>query len=100
MITRYSYMRESLVEDIDGEAYPDPVSLNYKAFQANDFIEAYTLGEFDLERFWLTASKKYGKAELDDIVLTLNGIPHKHFLKIGDTIHYPAKSDIERSFSE
>ena len=56
------------------------------------------LSETDIARFWVVAHQAYGVAELDDMILGLNGIPHKNLLKDGDIIYIPSRDDIDASF--
>ena len=44
--------------------------------------------------------KKYNECAYDDLVLTLNGVPHKNFLRAGDAIYLPELQDIKRSFAK
>ena len=43
---------------------------------------------------------EYGTRDYEDVVLTLNNIPHKNFLLEFDSIYYPDLSDIKKSFSK
>jgi len=101
MRSRYDFMKAGSVKDTeDGSFYPDVLTLNYNTFSAKNTLTPVELTDIDLEKFWWTVQKRYGTAELDDIVLTLNGVAHKNFLKEGDTIFLPAVNDIETSFKE
>ncbi len=99
MKTRYDYMKESSVRDTeDGAFYPDVLTLNLNTFTATEALIPIELTDIDIDKFWWTVQKQYGTAELDDIVLTLNGVTHRNFLEEGQIIFIPAKRDIESSF--
>lgn len=100
MQSRYDFMTESVVLDTDFGTFPDVLSLNYNGFKASQALEAIELNDAEIEKFWWTVEKRYGTAEFDDMVLTLNGISHKNFLKEGDIIFIPARVDIFSSFSK
>jgi hypothetical protein len=99
MKSRYNYMEEGSVRDsVSGDFYPDPLTLNYHNFQMNSNPIPKELSETDIARFWVVAHQAYGVAELDDMILGLNGIPHKNLLKDGDIIYIPSRDDIDASF--
>ena len=102
MKSRYDYMTESdygFDTTID-DSYPDPLSLNYLKFNIQSGIPPVleTMNLSNIQRFWKLSQKAYGKVELDDIVLTLNGIEHRNFLKVGDKVMFPSEQDIDNSF--
>lgn len=98
MKTRYDFMKQSSVQDTEDKGYyPDVLSLNLNTFKATQALTPKELTDIDIEKFWWTTHKVYGTAEYDDIVLSLNGIPHRNFLKEGSIIFFPAISDIEIS---
>ena len=94
MYSRYSVMTESLVEDVDNLAYPDPLSINYVDTQFYQVPKRRELSSADLKKFWLYFLKKYGTAEGDDILLTLNNVPYLGMLEPGDYIYLIDKGDI------
>lgn len=99
MKSRYDFIKASeYTDETTGELWPDPISLNFYKFEITDGVEAVELTSSDISSFWYLIHKKYGTSEYDDIVLSLNNVAHKNFLKEGDVIYIPAKSDIERSF--
>lgn len=101
MISRYDFMRESAIKDeVTGNFYPDPLSLNYLEYDPNpnSLPESIILRDEDITLFWYLMSRYYGSSELDDIVLTLNGVSHINFLKYGDVIRIPSREDIQNSF--
>lgn len=91
----------SVVDEVSGSAYPDPLSLNYLNFNWGE-----NLPKKDIMRdnkiifFWKEAEMCYGEAAWDDIVLTLNGVSHRNFLQVGDVIYFPTSADIKKSFKK
>lgn len=100
MKTRYDFMKAGSVKDEDGAYYPDVLTLNYNVFTARQALTPIELTDVDIDKFWWTTQKVLGTAEYDDVVLTLNGVPHRNFLEEGQIIFFPAVSDIESSFGE
>ena len=41
--------------------------------------------------FWKEVYDIYGVCGYDDIILTINGVPHKNLLETGDIIYFPDK---------
>lgn len=98
-MNRYNFMSPGVVKDeYTGNNFPDPLSLNYLEIRMHDRPISTTLTEQETMHFWGTAYDIYGAAHLDDIVLTLNGVPHTNFLNAGDTIYFPLEDDLRRSF--
>ena len=99
MKSRYDYMQPSSVRDPEsGDFFPDPLTLNYHAFTLTTSPTAVELSTSQIEFFWKTTESQLGTAELDDVVLALNAIPHRNFLQAGDSILFPSVQDIEASF--
>ncbi len=94
-------MKPSVVADeIDQDFYPDPLTLNYHAFELRDTVFAVELTDVNILQFWKLVHAYYGTPEYDDVVLGLNNIAHKNFLMPGDVIYIPSYADIERSFKK
>lgn len=91
-------MREGVVDDVDGETYPDPLTLNYSSFIPSQFIESLTLLENDLARPWVLFSRKYGQAIYDDVILSLNEVPHRNFLTVDQELFFPDIGDLVNAF--
>lgn len=101
MKSRYDYMVDGQVVDIDNEYFPDPLSLNYVAFEPTQPMDPVDLSTEGIKKFWWVVQRTYGEPSfLDDIILTLNGALHRNFLKEGDILFIPIKDDIENSFSK
>jgi hypothetical protein len=99
--SRYDFMNEGLTADeLSGSYYPDPLSLNYLNLQMTSVPIKDTIDDTKAIFFWKEAEDLYGVAGYDDVVLTLNGVPHKNFLMPGDTVYFPSKEDIQNSYSK
>lgn len=99
MESRYTYMTQSVYQDIDGDFFPDPTTLNYNNLIAKN-IKTIELTEITCEKFWIILPTLYGNYELDDILLSINRIPHRNMLRPGDIIFAPTLKDIRESFSD
>ncbi len=99
--SRYDFMKEGTVEDsMTGSLYPDPLTLEYSDFRMSSIPMKNTLSEKKIMFLWKEAEMMYGRACWDDMVLTLNGIPHRNFLNVGDVLYFPVEDDIRNSFSK
>lgn len=102
--SRYDFMSEGNTADTEditvGAYYPDPLSLNYLSLKLSEMPSSEVMTDDKILSFWNTAHEHYGVYGYDDIVLTLNGIPHINFLEPGDKILFPKKDDIEESFNK
>lgn len=89
MKSRYDYMRPSIVEDIDGQQYPDPLSINYQiAIDKYETIpSAHNFTNMDLKKMWVTYFQATGKLEMDDVLFSINGIEHVGVLEPGDSLY-------------
>ncbi len=100
-VSRYDFMKEGCVQDEKtGSLYPDPLSLNYLNLELTSKPIKDVMSNEKIMLFWEEARLYYGKAYLDDLVLTVNGIPHKNFLRVGDEVFFPTEEDFVRSFSK
>ena len=101
MISRYDFMDDGVALDpVSGSRYPDPLSLNYLNFRWSQLPKKDKMSESKILFFWKVAEIYYGSAEYDDIVLTLNGVPHKNLLRPGDEVYFPNSKDIIGSFEK
>lgn len=95
MNTRYDYMNEGVVADIDGEVYPDVLSVNFSDFKLTSIPKLHQVTSADICKFWVYTNKVYDAPELDDLLLTMNGIGYIGMLEPGSTLLEFSKSDIE-----
>jgi len=93
MESRYSYMKPSAYLDDDGDYFPDPSSVNYNDIVASN-IKPVEMTELTCEKFWTILPVIYGAYEWDDVLLSLNRVPHRNMLKPGDVIFAPTVADI------
>lgn len=96
MRSRYDYMDESKVADIDKEVYPDPLSITYNDIQFSQMPTSKLVTEGDINKFWLYMYKNYNMCELDDVLLNINGIPYIGTLEPGDLIFNINARDLEK----
>lgn len=94
MISRYNYMNESKVTDTDGETYPDPLSVPYNNTKFTVIPTTHVVTAGDIAKFWNYMYSKYNISYLDDILLSLNGIPYIGTLEPGDRIAEIDASDL------
>lgn len=103
MITnsRYDFMTEgNTYDDVSLSYYPDPLSLNYLNLKMSNVPQKNVMTDSKIAFFWKEAENIYGTPSWDDMVLTLNGVPHKNFLRQGQIIYFPGISDMKNSFSK
>lgn len=98
MRSRYDFMKEGVVYDEDGSAYPDPLTFRPGTIKLTSRPEQITLTEHTITKLWKKLHEYYGTTDYDDIILTLNGIPHRNFLKEGMILLLPKIEDIETSY--
>lgn len=89
MKSRYDYMRASTVEDIDGQQYPDPLTINYQVAidKYGTLPGIHELSLTDLKKLWVTYYKATDELEMDDVLYSINGIEHVGLLEPGDQIY-------------
>jgi len=74
MKNRYDLYSNSIVKDIDGEDWPDPLSIDYDKFEITN-PAVYTKITFSgRKRFWLFVYNYYKTSDFFDIILSLNNI--------------------------
>lgn len=99
MNSRYNYMKESSVQDQNGYCFPDPLSLNMMQFRMSTVPTPSRQTSNSIRKFWTEAYSYYNTCEWDDLVLSLNGVPHKNLLTPDSVVLFPAVTDIVASFS-
>lgn len=99
--SRYDFMKAGNSQDSKtGAYYPDPLTLNYNNFSMSSIPYQDVMTDEKIRFFWKEAYEVYGASVLDDVVLTLNGVPHKNLLNPGDKILFPSAQDIASSYSK
>ena len=82
-------MKPSVIADIDNELFPDPLTIDYSRViaTADRLPTSYTLNVYDLKKLWVKYYKQTNSTEQDDIIYTVNGIPHVGLLEPEDNIY-------------
>lgn len=98
MKSRYDYMRASVVEDIDGNQFPDPLTVDYQSVirKSHYLPGTMTLSRVDLKKFWVKYYKETNLQELDDVLLSVNGVEHFGVLEPGDSLYLFNTEDVEQ----
>ena len=96
MKSRYTYMDASSVQDIDKEQYPDPLSIQYNRFYTDYNIAPQQLSSVDIAKFFNFMQRQYGIQELDDILLSYNGVPYIGMLEPGNAIYLLKIDDLTK----
>lgn len=94
MKSRYDYMSDSEVTDIDNEKFPDPLSATYNDVQFTQVPVQSIITDKDITKFWLYMKSHYGVEEMDDVLLNINGIPYLGSLRPGNTLFLIDYSDL------
>lgn len=89
MRSRYDKMRPSTVEDIDGQQFPDPLTIDYQSAIRNYGVlpGIHEITPLDLKKLWLMWYRETGKTDLDDILYSINGVEHVGVLEPGDQLY-------------
>lgn len=95
MKSRYDYMEESKVVDIDNENYYDPLSVSYNDVQFTKVPIQAQVSDTDITKFWLFMNKNYGIEEMDDVLLNINAIPYVGSLRPGDALYLVDGKDLD-----
>lgn len=91
-MNRYNKMNPSkVIDEEDGEQYPDPLTITYSN-SITKLPTEHTVTSADIAKFWWYYYQKYGDTEGDDVLLGRNGIPYIGMLKPGDKL-YELESD-------
>lgn len=95
MKSRYDYMDKSeVIDEEDGECYPDPLSIDYNEGKLSVLPINVDLSKYDIEKFWLFMFKNYNTFEYDDVLLNENNIPYINCLNPGDKLYLPRGGDV------
>ena len=95
MKSRYDYMEESKVVDIDNENYYDPLSVSYNDVQFTKVPTQIQVKDADITKFWLFMHKNYDMEEMDDVLLNINAIPYVGSLRPGDALYLVDGKDLD-----
>lgn len=95
MKSRYDFMEDSKVCDIDGVNYPDPLSLNYSDYAITEIPTLFQTTAADISKFWTRMYHDYKITELDDVLLDMNGIGYVGMLEPGSILYRFDIKDIQ-----
>jgi hypothetical protein len=102
MRSMYDLMEESETRDsVSQELYPDIFSAPLHKFKFESAPQQHSLTQGDLQRIDILMNKTYGNPELDDIVLSINGIGfiNDTDTNLGKEILLPRKENLEKFYS-
>ena len=89
-MNRYDFMKSSDQCDTDGETWPDPLSIRYNNIKLTTMPRSLNSGKgasaADIAKFWYTMYKYYGTSDLDDVLLSVNGIKYIGDMHLGDSL--------------
>lgn len=94
MRSRYDYMTESKVLDIDDMAFPDPLSVNYNNIQLTELPMYVKIEQKYIDSFWTFMYDYYKTTEMDDVFLNINNVPYIGALEPGDILFLIKGSDL------
>lgn len=88
MKSRYDYMRASVNTDIDGEQFPDPLTISYEDVLEGEkkIPNSYSLNAVNLRKLWWKYYETTGLTDMDDCQYNLNMIEHVGELEPEDQI--------------
>ena len=96
----YDLMETGTVQDIDGEYYPDIVTIPFENFENTSASEKHYLSDANIKRIDSLMYKKYGISQYDDLILLLNKIDYLYNQEPGVEVQLPTLRDIEKFFAE
>ena len=93
--TVYTLMKNSVVTDPLGNAYPDVCTFPIQSFVQTTSPFYRYLSTFEIERFDITCYYYYGTSDYTDIVLWLNNKSHRDELSTTEKTSFPDKKDLQ-----
>ena len=96
MKSRYDYYESSQQSGIDGEQWPDPLSVSFNDVQMTKAPTLVQITDADITKFWLFMKHHYDLQEMDDILLNLNAIPYLGMERPGDNLYLVDINDMEK----
>jgi hypothetical protein len=95
MKSRYDFLQEGQVLDIDQQTYPDPLTINYNNGSLTKLPTEYRITSRDLSKWWIFMWEQYQMNEMDDVFLNINGVKYVMDMKPNDVIYKIVPEDIE-----
>ena len=101
MFSRYDLMRGSANQiDTDGEVWPDPLTVDYTSFTLTQAPYSF-LPEDRLQKYpYLVTYAFYKQTQYEDIVFSINGVPHLSKVQTFPSISFPVFSDLLQFFGQ
>ena len=97
MKSRYTFMKESSVIDKeDQQQYPDPLSISYNNYKPYYELISHEMTSTDLAKIFNMMQREYGVQELDDVLLSYNGVPYIGMLEPGNSIYLLKIEDLSK----
>lgn len=91
---RYSIVAPSnQIDEIDGEVYPDILTIPYEAFPFTQKPVKHTISWVEEKKPYRITKDYYARYDVDDILMDLNLIPHKEYIDVGYTLYIPIARD-------
>jgi hypothetical protein len=84
-----------MVLDTDGQAYPDPLSINYNIGRITKVPTSQRIDTRIIAKPWIMVYEKYGINYYLDLLLDINGIRYVTDLIPNDEIYMPVQDDLE-----
>ena len=94
MKSRYDYYAESSVLDEDGQAYPDPLNVDFNKGKIEKIPIGAKITATQISKPWTIMEDYYKAEDMDDILLLENNIPYITYLRPGDNIYIPQGNDL------
>lgn len=99
MKSRYDIMKGSATEHDpeDLQRFPDPLSIDYSSFEFTEPPLQYEVTYLFLERPYVVTNALYGEPVYDDLILSINNIPHMSTLDAADegvVLSLPGNNDL------
>lgn len=95
-MTRYDLMQTSSTQydTKDRQPWPDPLTVDYTKFQFTEPPYNFAVDDTFLFYPYMACSAIYGEAENEDIILSVNKVPHISLMQIEQVIKLPVKKDL------
>ena len=94
----YDMMSKSSVQDLNGNEYPDPLSIDLKKLSLSVPIEKFKVSRTICRKPYLVSADMYLSNDLDDLILWLNKCPCWKFLYAGQSLSVVYEEDLLRFY--
>lgn len=100
MKSRYDLMEMSKQKDVDGNNWPDILTMSLSQIQFENPLTNIKLTQTMHKRFYLVPYLEWGVSYFDDILLWMNAISNEDDLEVGDVIQVPTIGDMNKYYSK